>query len=85
MSPQGAIRTAGSSWDDRVWEYGLCGFPLFWKGEPLVHTHDTLLTLTPGTAWTSSDLRPQNTGLRPLLHFLFRGAPVRDMEGTPQG
>ena len=85
MSPQGAVRTARSSWADRVQGYGLCVFPLFWEGEPLVHTQDTLLPLTPGTSWTSSALWPQEMGLRPLLCLLAPGAPIRDMERTPQG
>ena len=42
------------------------GPPLFWDGEPLVYTQGTRLTLTPGTAWTSSALQTQDLGLRCL-------------------
>ena len=66
-------------------DMGFVVSPLFWEGEPLVHTQDTLLPLTLGTSWTSSALWPQDMGLRPLLCLLAPGAPIRDMEGTPQG
>ena len=37
-------------------DLSLVGSPLFWDRGPLVHTQGTLLTLTPGSAWTSSAL-----------------------------
>ena len=41
---------------DKVWGLGPLGSPLFWDGESLVHTQGNQLTLTLGTAWTSSVL-----------------------------
>lgn len=39
MSPQGAVRTARSSWADRVQGYGLCGFPsVLGRGAPGAHS-----------------------------------------------
>ena len=58
---------------------------LFWGGEPLVHTQGTLLTLTPGTAWTSSALSDLRTRAAALcLRLLVPAAPVREMEGAPR-
>ena len=52
MQPR-VLEVAGlTGWGDQ----GLLGSPLFWGGESLVHTQGNQLTLTPGTAWTSSAL-----------------------------
>ena len=61
------------------------GFPLFWDWEPLVLIQGTLLTLTPGTAWTSSDLIPLDTGLRPLPLPPGSWIPCEKNGGEPSG
>ena len=55
--------------------------PLFGDVESLVHTQGSQLTLTLGTAWTSSAHALWTRASDICLRLLVPGAPVREMEG----